>query len=601
MVSKILYNFASDLNPGVMKKRSFLTIMIAVAGFIGLMDIIGCGSSGAVDDRLNLADELMEERPDSALFILNGIDGSELRGSRMKARYALLKSMALDKNYIDTTTFDVLQPAIDYYFKHGNADEKLRTYYYQGVIYKNTGEDDLAMQSCLMGLDNKAQISDSLTLARILVAQGALFYKQYRIKNFIENNLKAGDIYGKLGKGLLQLRSYSKALDGETRLKNKLRADSLATLCKSIIKAATTFVQQVLNTLIKYDIGFGNINEIKEKICQLNDEDVDCFGINLALAYSKIGEPAVGLQYLHEAKIAPDNILDSLTFWSVKTEILDKLGEDKAALDAFRNYSRVLEKYHIQLFSNELLFSEKKHEMKMDEMERIRRRDRVIKWILIGVGLLMLLTVFIYFRYRMNKAGRIIAEGNAERLKLEGDRQRLLAEKLEAERTQLKLESENLHLQVGQLEGEREQLKELLDKQEILSEEARQLIRERIDMLNGLFAKALTDVDSYGKEFQKYVEKIRKDKKKFQESIRKVLETTHPEFMAYLNRHGLTEREMHYVCLYAIGMRGKEIGNYLDLARHYNISTDIRRKLGLDSNGENLGTFIRKMMTGQGL
>ena len=36
-------------------------------------------------------------------------------------------SMALDKNYIDTTTFDIIQPAIDYYLSKGNADEKLRT------------------------------------------------------------------------------------------------------------------------------------------------------------------------------------------------------------------------------------------------------------------------------------------------------------------------------------------------------------------------------------------------------------------------------------------------------------------------------------------
>ena len=118
-------------------------------------------------------------------------------------------------------------------------------------------------------------------------------------------------------------------------------------------------------------------------------------------------------------------------------------------------------------------------------------------------------------------------------------------------------------------------------------------------MLNGLFAKALTNEENYGKEFQKYVEKIKKNKDKFQKSIGQALEATHPAFMAYLREHGLTEREIGYVCLYAIGLRGKEIGNYLDLARHYNISTDVRRKLGLDTNGENLGPFIRKQMSGE--
>jgi hypothetical protein len=53
----------------------------------------------------------MDERPDSAMFILNELKIDELN-KQHRARYALLMSMALDKNYIDTTSFAVLQPAI---------------------------------------------------------------------------------------------------------------------------------------------------------------------------------------------------------------------------------------------------------------------------------------------------------------------------------------------------------------------------------------------------------------------------------------------------------------------------------------------------------
>lgn len=79
-----------------------------------------------------------------------------------------------------------------------------------------------------------------------------------------------------------------------------------------------------------------------------------------------------------------------------------------------------------------------------------------------------------------------------------------------------------------------------------------------------------------------------------------MLEPAHPDFMAYLHEHGLTERELNYCCLYAIGLRGKEIGNYLDLVRHYNISADVRRKLGLNTNGENLGPYLRSMLMDRG-
>ena len=587
-----------------MAKYDYKKIFSVMGISVMLMIFPGCDKSNDIEERFDIAENLMEDQPDSSLSILESLDESMLKGGRVKARYALLKSMALDKNYIDTTTFDVLQPAIDYYLKHGNADEKLRTYYYQGRIYRNAGKYDSAMQSYLKGLDLKKTIVDSLTMARLYVAQSTLFYRQYRISEFVDNNVKAGIIFGRKGQIRNQLNSYLKALNGAIILEERSKSDSIVKICKAIIKDSPMMKKESSDIFLRYETVFGNTSDIQQAIADMQEMDrLDGMSMTLALAYSKIGEASTGLRYLNEANIAPDNILDSLTYWSIKTEVLENMGEYKESLDAFRSYNSLLEKYHTQLFSNELLFSEQKHAMEIDNMVQIQKRESVMKWILTGVALLMVLTLFIYYRYRMNRAGRLIAEGNAERLRLnneklhlEGEKQRLLAEKLESERAQLKLEAENLHHKIEEMEGEQTQLKDLLDSQETLSEEARQLIRERIGLLNGLIAQALTEQESYGKEFKSYIAKIKKDKKGFQQSLVKVLETTHPEFMAYLKEHGLTERELNYCCLYAIGMRGKEIGTYLDLARHYNISTEVRRKLGLATNSENLGPFLRQLM-----
>ena len=582
-----------------MSKGKFFQIILGVYVMSAILSISGCRHTEAVDDRLNLAESLMEIHPDSSLVILDEIVDSELTEQKSIARYALLKSMALDKNYIDTTTFDILQPAIDFYLKKGNADERLKTLYYKGRIHRNAGDEDLAMQSYMDALELGGQITDSLTLARALVAQGILFFIQYRINDFIDNNIKAAELYGKIGKNKHQLRSYAKALDAASRIRNKNKADSLAFLCKSMVDDLSVVDPQDMQALLEYFITFGDNNETEELVAQMPDGAFEYLGISLARAYAKIGEAKIALNYLDSVTIAPNDILDSLTYCLVATDIYEKLGKDKNALESHKNYSRLLEQYHDRLFSNELLFSEKKHEMVIDSMANIQKRDRIIKWTVVGAAILMLLAILIYFRYRLNKAGRLLAEESAERLRLETEKLQLEAKNLELENERFKLETDNLHLQVSQLEEEKYRLENLLKKQSLLSDDARQLIRERINMLNGLFAKAITKEENYGKEFQKYVEKIKKDKKKFQQSIGKVMEGTHPEFMDYLREHGLTDREMNYVCLYAIGLRGKEIGSYLDLARHYNISTDIRRKLGLDSNGENLGPFIRKMM-GQG-
>lgn len=79
---------------------------------------------------MDRAEHLMQSHPDSSLAILNGISEKNVHGEQALARYSLLKSIALDRNYIDTTNFNILQPAIDYYLKFGTADERLRTLYY---------------------------------------------------------------------------------------------------------------------------------------------------------------------------------------------------------------------------------------------------------------------------------------------------------------------------------------------------------------------------------------------------------------------------------------------------------------------------------------
>lgn len=116
-----------------------------------LLAMAGCGGNGAARRSLDRADSLMNSKPEVAMAILDSVNAESLHGKKEKARYALLKSIALDKNYVDTTDFSVLQPAIDYYLKHGTADEKIKTYYYRGIVYLNRKDNDSAMLCFMNG------------------------------------------------------------------------------------------------------------------------------------------------------------------------------------------------------------------------------------------------------------------------------------------------------------------------------------------------------------------------------------------------------------------------------------------------------------------
>lgn len=88
-----------------------------------------CGRNQAVDESLDRAESCMSASPDSALAILESIDSLHFDSRSQNARYALLKSIALDKNYIDRTDDSLINIAVSYYRHRLNAPYKFKSYY----------------------------------------------------------------------------------------------------------------------------------------------------------------------------------------------------------------------------------------------------------------------------------------------------------------------------------------------------------------------------------------------------------------------------------------------------------------------------------------
>lgn len=586
---------------------SLITIVISVA----------CDRNTPILEQMDMAENFLSSKPDSALTILESIPVTNIKDKKVAARYALLTSMALDKNYIDTTTFDVLQPAIDYYLKKGSPDEKLRTYYYQGRIYQNQGDDDSAMSSFMNGCDLKQVVTDSLLLAHTLVAQGTLYFKQYKTSEFIHTNTEAAKLYGAIGKDIFEIKSYTNALDGYIILNNKSAADSLLSICIPLVQKNPDGEVYLFPSLLSYTIEFCSPDNLKAFLDKYQDLELSKDEtIDFARGYSKIGEYDKALNFLSRTNPGTSD-LDSLKYASVKIEILEKQGKYEQALNLYKDYSIMLERYQSKLLSQDLLFSDKKHQLEIENLMKIQDRDRIIWATLCGIFALTILVGWLYYRAYRSKTRRILAEKENENLKLEHenlrnekekaelerDKKTLEAEnlekdkkRLEAEQRQYELETVNLRLEISQLESERDHLKELQQEQSELSKPIQKVIKDRLDILNGLLAKEITRNDSYAKSYNNWIETIRNDKKKFMDSTRLAFTASHPKFMEYLKQHGLSTDEINYLCLYAIGLRGKEVGEYIQIKRHYIISHEIRKKLGIDKHETNIGLYIRRLM-----
>ena len=103
-----------------------------------LLSPISCTKSTVILT-LDHAAEIMNEKPDSAKAVLDSIKRSELRTRATRARFALLYSQAMDKCYIDTNNDSLISVALKYYSKQGTDHEKALAFYYNGVVYRNSG------------------------------------------------------------------------------------------------------------------------------------------------------------------------------------------------------------------------------------------------------------------------------------------------------------------------------------------------------------------------------------------------------------------------------------------------------------------------------
>ena len=640
-----------------------------------ILAMAGCARHSAAWSEMDKAEALMESRPDSALRILDSIDSGSLDGREENARYALLRSMALDKNYIDTTTFDILQPAIDYYPEHGTADERLRTYYYQGRIYLNRKEYEAAMQSLMKAIDLHSEATDSLTLARAYAAEGTLFYNEYKIRDYVKCNLTAADLYLGKGKSLLAIKRYTNALDGYILTSDREKADSMLAICHPLIENNPQGEEFLFPIMISYILEFGTLEEIRKCLSEnqaipLTSDDT----IDFARGYLKVGEPEKAMQLINSI-VPGSSIPDTLKYDLNKIDILDSLGHYKEAYLLFREYAVLNDGYHNELFSNDLLHADKRHQLKIDGLNSLRKKDKTILGILCGVFALTIIAAWLYYLGYRQKARRRLTEkdnenlrlrqeslkrdkakaeaekkiaeaerlkeqarkekAEAEKSKAEADRQKAEAEKAQAEADRQKAEAEkaqaeadrqkaevekskaetdrqkaevdrdrkareveDLQKKVADLEEEQNRLKELEATQAEMARPVREAINRRLEMLNGLLRKEITNKNDHAAPFRKWVEMVHGDRKEFMRMMRQAYEESHPGFIKHLVDHDLTDDEVGYLCLYAIGLRGNEIGDYIRNKRHYIMGSAIRKKLGLGEHDTNLGKYVRTMLEG---
>ena len=151
-----------------------------------IMLLASCAGNRKYDDLMQRADSIMNVNDDSAKVAIRMLDGVESQlpefSKAQKMRYELLRHKAMNKAYISFTSDSIMKEIVDYYDRHGSANERMLANYVLGCVYRDMHEVPLALEyynKAAEQADTTAADCDYGTLYRVYSQMGFLFSKQY--------------------------------------------------------------------------------------------------------------------------------------------------------------------------------------------------------------------------------------------------------------------------------------------------------------------------------------------------------------------------------------------------------------------------------------
>ncbi len=159
--------------------------------------LVACSSDSKQLALLDGAESVMTSAPDSALTLLREIKSNKLNRAD-NARYALLLSQALDKNYIDVTDDSLINIAVEYYEHSNNNRYRGMAYFYKSRVLQNTGNYDPAISYSILAEEALANTDEYYMMALIYSFRGSIYKEQFRFYDTINHKKEAIKYFQKI-------------------------------------------------------------------------------------------------------------------------------------------------------------------------------------------------------------------------------------------------------------------------------------------------------------------------------------------------------------------------------------------------------------------
>lgn len=570
-----------------MKLQKIISIPLCLCVVLALLSC-SRGEDGKVDSVLDCAYSLMEERPDSALAILESIPEESLDSRRLLARRSLLLAMARDKNYIDDTTDAVIAPAVDWYRRHGTADEKLLMNYYRGIVELNRGDYEEAMGWFVKSEGFCKKTRNKRYVGRLHSAKSSVYDYIFDIESVIREERMAGQCFLEAGDS----SAYFNAVINMTTAANKLNDTSLVRV--GLEKLSSDFARldagqkssfygiELSSGLYR---GRGTLdNIVHEYVSQVNDSSQVLWNI-IAYVYLDTREYVKADAALTEYR--KYNAEFGQDYHWLNGRVDYEFGKYRSAADSFLKYIAIDGDRNLYVLGSDAKYIE-------ERTESGRKIENQHYTIIIVILLLLsaVLAVFILIgRYnsqkKINRAKAAALNAEKEAEKERAARAEAEAKRLEAERSRYECLYNSVLMQKQILEEAQKAIPEHVD-------EIKEALREQLNALNKFFMANISSM--YSENAAEQLAELITDQERFLVMLRSSFLVGYPKFMAYLKESGLSDKEMEYCCLYCIGLNGNETASFLKRPSYKNEVLQMRKKLKMVRGDTNIDIFLRRKL-----
>lgn len=544
--------------------------------------LLSCSKADLETER-TLADvaSFIEERPDSALTILDTMDSFSLTTSALKARHSLLLAMARDKNYIDDTTDSIIAPAVSWYRRHGSADEKLLMNYYRGRIAMNAGDYETAMRWFADGSRFSEKARNKVWSGRLCNAKFQVYQHLFDSSSAIDAALRSADYYAAAG----ELSRYYDAINNVACVYEQLLDTANALHYLGILRDNWDELDESQHSC--YYAGMLSISSDKKPVleqylCDVNDEQV-IYWVIVAKSYFEIGNYEQASRAL---KMAEKYVgTQGLDYKWVNALVQEATGEYRSAAKSYREFIGANGNNNIDIFESDTKFVEER----IATNRTINHQLYIILIIVLSLMVSFLFGILLWVRHSSLKKIHKMSEKahKAETELLEKENRRLEEERIRAVRE--KEEYERMYNEaVSRIE-----LLERIKKEPRLGKGVRDVVDKYLSVLNKFIAAHVSK--TFDKDAKAELAALMGEQKDFLKSIGLAFSLSHPNFIGYLNKCRLNDWEKGCCCMFCIGLNNSEIADYLKRPSFKNDLTTIRGKLKVERR-TNIGIFLQKRM-----